>query len=161
MIKKRTISEKPESSLSKLFKEYLKGEGLSYTSQREDIVNFIVKKRIHHFSVEELIEKLRKSGIRASRATVYRTVNHLILAGFLREVALNNSQMYYDFIPEVAHHEHLVCERCKRIVEFTDPALEESIEKVAKDANFSITKHTVQIFGICEKCIKENESKKK
>lgn len=161
IIKKKNIKEKSQLTLTNRFKEYLKGEGLSYTSQRGDIVNFIVKNRIHHFSVEELIDELKKNGIKVSRATVYRTVNHLTLAGFLREVSLNNNQMYYDFIPEVAHHEHLVCENCKKIIEFTDSELEYSIEKVAKEQGFSITKHNVQIFGVCEECKKEKGSNSK
>jgi len=133
------------------FREYLQNKGLSYTPQRRVIFEYLSKER-SHFNTEELIASLREKRFKVSRATVYRTLGHLEDAGFLRQVALNSSQIHYEFIANTKHHEHVVCESCGSIIEFSDPQLEERIEAVAAKHNVSITRHNVQIFGICRRC---------
>jgi len=149
-------------AIAEQFRQYLKKEGLFFTPQRLAIAQFIINKKNHHFSTEELVTELRADGNQVSRATVYRTISHLHQAGFLREVALNSTQVYYDFVANVRHHEHLVCESCGIIIEFTDPQLEKAIEAIAACKNMEMTRHTVQIFGICAACRKkgapDNES---
>lgn len=140
------------TSAAERFKQYLKKEGLFFTPQRLAIAEFIINKKNHHFSAEGLVSELREHGNLVSRATVYRTLSHLQQAGFLREVALNSSQVCYDFIANARHHEHLVCEACGSIIEFTDPLLEQSIEAIALRSGMQMTQHTVQIFGICAPC---------
>jgi len=141
------------------FKQYLKKEGLFFTPQRLAIAEFIINKKNHHFSAEALVTELQATGNQVSRATVYRTLSHLQQAGFLREVALNSNQVCYDFIANVRHHEHLVCETCGSIIEFTDPVLEQAIEAIAQRSNLQMTRHTVQIFGICASCSKNKSAK--
>ncbi len=133
------------------FREYLKSKGLACTSQRDAILEYLLNDS-SHFNAETLIRALQKRRMAVSRATVYRTLSHLEEAGFIREVALNADHTHYEFIGETAHHEHLVCEICGSIIEFSDQELENRIEAIASDQNFVITRHTVQISGICGRC---------
>lgn len=133
------------------FREYLKSKGLTCTSQRDEILEYLIKDSTH-FNAEALINSLRKRQLTVSRATVYRTLSHLVDGGFIREVAINSDQTHYEFIGASNHHEHIVCEICGLIIEFSDQQLEDRIEKIAHDQLFSITRHTVQIFGICRRC---------
>lgn len=138
-------------SLIVRFREYLQNKGLSYTPQRRVLLEYLSKEK-SHFNAEDLIASLREKKFKVSRATVYRTLGHLEDAGFLRKITLNSSQIHYEFIANTKHHEHVVCELCGSIIEFTDPKLEERIEAVAAEHNVSITRHSVQIFGICRRC---------
>ena len=133
------------------FREYLKSKGLTCTSQRDAILEYLIKDS-SHFNAEALIHSVQKKQLMVSRATVYRTLSHLEEAGFIREVAMNADQTHYEFIGLTQHHEHIVCESCGTIIEFLDPELEERIEAIAKDHKFCMTRHTVQIFGICGGC---------
>jgi Fur family ferric uptake transcriptional regulator len=133
------------------FREYLKSKGLTCTSQREEILEYLIKDSTH-FNADALIHSLRKKQLSVSRATVYRTLTHLVEAGFIREVAINSDQTHYEFIGASTHHEHIVCEICNSIIEFSDQHLEDRIEKIATDQKFLITRHTVQIFGVCRRC---------
>ncbi|HON10820.1 MAG TPA: transcriptional repressor [Chitinispirillaceae bacterium] len=138
-------------SLRARFKEYLSLKGLSFTPQRSIILEHLIKDS-SHFNAEDLISVFRRKKIPVSRATVYRTISHLVDAGFLLPVALESSQAYYEFAPDSAHHEHLVCEKCGRIIEFTDPMLENRIESIASLHGFKISRHAVQISGTCRRC---------
>jgi Fur family ferric uptake transcriptional regulator len=133
------------------FREYLKSKGLTCTSQRDEILEYLTKDSTH-FNAEALINSLRKKQLTVSRATVYRTLSHLVEAGFIREVAINSDQTHYEFIGATTHHEHLVCEICGSIIEFSDQQLEDRIEMIASDQQFLITRHSVQIFGVCRRC---------
>ena len=139
------------------FKEYLKSKGLTCTSQRDAILEFIIKDSTH-FNADALILSLRKKQLTVSRATVYRTLSHLVEAGFIREVALNSDQSHYEFIGGSTHHEHLVCEFCGSIIEFSDQQLEDRIEKIAIEQQFVITRHTVLIFGVCGRCSEKQKA---
>lgn len=147
------------AAITEQFRQYLKKEGLSFTPQRMAIAEFIINKKNHHFSTEELVTELRTHGNPVSRATVYRTISHLHQAGFLREVALDSTQAYYDIVVNVRHHEHLVCEQCGKIIEFTDPDLEKTIEAVSRRNNIKMTRHTVQIFGLCPECQRRHQTR--
>jgi Fur family transcriptional regulator, ferric uptake regulator len=144
--------KKPDAEYFKTrFKEYLTSHGLTYTSQRDAILEFLIKDT-SHFNAEMLIYSLRQQNLTVSRATVYRTLFQLEQAGFIREIAINSDQTHYEFIDGTTHHEHLVCEKCGTIIEFSDPQLEERIETIAKERSFIMTRHTVQIFGVCGRC---------
>lgn len=138
------------------FWEYLKSRGLACTPQRREIIQFVSTHR-EHFTVDTLIASLRGSGVVASRATVYRTVAHLHAAGFLREIAIDNMQARYEYVAGVKHHEHMVCESCGKIFEFADSAFEKVIETIARKHDIVMTRHTVQIFGVCSLCRKADE----
>jgi Fur family ferric uptake transcriptional regulator len=51
------------------------------------------------------------------------------------------------------HHDHLICERCRRSIEVVDPRIEELQEKLARDHGFVMTRHKLDMFGICSKCM--------
>lgn len=133
------------------FMEYLQKEGLARTPQRKAVLQEIVQGPCH-FDVEELVKTIRCKRESVSRATVYRTVGHLENAGLIRKVDFNHPHAHYELVAGVSHHEHLICEKCGHIGEFTDGPLEKRIEYMAHRHGFEITKHSVQIFGICENC---------
>src|SRR6516164_205425 len=69
------VSQSPESK----FREYLasRPKPQRYTDQQRDMVNFIFAQH-NHFDADQLIDDMKKSNFRVSRATVYRTLNKLV-----------------------------------------------------------------------------------
>ncbi|MFP4163627.1 MAG: Fur family transcriptional regulator [Chitinispirillaceae bacterium] len=139
------------------FRNYLRSRGLSFTPQRKFIFDYL-SSNTSHFGAEELITALRQHRINVSRATVYRTLGHLEEAGFIRKIELDQNHTHWEYVDGCSHHEHLVCEKCGRIEEFTDPQMEHRINAVAEQNRFTITRHTVQIFGICGGCSEHQET---
>lgn len=56
---------------------------------------------------------------------------------------------------KIEKHYHLICESCASITDIEIPK-ELKVEEVIKNkVNFKIKTHKVQVYGICEKCLKK------
>ena len=47
------------------------------------------------------------------------------------------------------HHDHIVCLGCGKVTEFTDKAIENQQEKIAKKHGFILRAHSLQLYGEC------------
>lgn len=140
------MTAKKEASI---FVNYLSRHGLRMTGQRETILKEFLRKE-GHLSAEELTAAVKKRDKTIGQATVYRILRILAESGIAREVRLGDGLVRYEQNKE--HHDHLSCERCGKTVEIVDQRIEELQEKLAADHNFLITRHVLNIFGICEAC---------
>ncbi|MBI3301463.1 MAG: transcriptional repressor [Deltaproteobacteria bacterium] len=129
----------------------MKEQGLKATSQREDIAQvFFATNR--HISVEELYSEVRRVNSRVGYATVYRTMKLLKECGLAAERHFADGQARFENVEAERHHDHIICERCGRIVEFVHPQIEQLYEKVAQRFGFVATTHKMEIYGICQEC---------
>ena len=53
------------------------------------------------------------------------------------------------------HHEHLVCIKCGKIIEFADERIEKYQDEVCLENKFKAESHRLQIMGYCEDCEEE------
>jgi Fur family ferric uptake transcriptional regulator len=110
------------------FSKFLEGRGLKFTLERKDILAAISS--FHkHFDIEELYEKLRKQGKHLSRATIYRTLPLLVESDLIRETFRCQERVSYEHIFGHKHHDHMVCIKCGRIIEFRSEEIEKLQEK--------------------------------
>ena len=56
----------------------------------------------------------------------------------------------YDGAPTIGKFK---CEKCGKVIEFSDSHLEKKIAEILRKYNFNITNHSIQIFSICKNCI--------
>jgi len=54
--------------------------------------------------------------------------------------------------PDGEHHHHLVCDRCGKVTQFEDPALEAAIDQVAARLDYQVGAHDVVLRGACPDC---------
>ena len=134
-----------------IFQQWIKEQGLKATSQREDIAQVFFSTN-RHISVEELYNEVRRVNPRVGYATVYRTMKLVKECGLAAERHFADGQARFENIEEERHHDHIICERCGRIVEFVHPQIEQLQEKVAKEFGFVATMHKMEIYGICQEC---------
>jgi Fur family ferric uptake transcriptional regulator len=151
------VSQSPEDK----FREYLASRPRvqRFTGQQRDLVQHIFM-RHHHFTTEQLIKDLSSAGLNISRATVYRTLSKLVDAGLLRKLELG-TDTYYDHDYGYPQHEHLVCEHCKRLIEFQHHAIEAAIREVAAQNQFQFSGHTLLIRGVCLECNRPRATKRR
>lgn len=133
------------------FENRLRERGLRVTPERRAILEFAFR-HFGHFDAEELRAALDHSGIVVSRATVYRTLTHLVETGFLRRHPLGRGRTFYEPSFGRLHHEHLVCVRCGAILEFVQDDIEQLQEQVCREHGFRPLRHTLQIHGVCAAC---------
>jgi len=94
---------------------------------------------------------LRQAGVAAGRSPVYRTLPLLVECGLVRELSYEDP-VQYEFIGGTPHHEHLRCTACGRVIEFTDPGLERSLNRVFHRFGFASSSHLVEAEGLCREC---------
>ncbi|MDR2904584.1 MAG: transcriptional repressor [Helicobacteraceae bacterium] len=136
------------------FRQILLERGLKYTLQRERIIRAIIGSD-SHFTPENLKTILERkfSGKKIGMATIYRTLLLLEEAHFVTSISFGAEGKKYEYGLK-AHHDHMICDSCGDLTEFTNDEMEELQEKIAKEHNFVITGHTMQIRGLCKKCQK-------
>ena len=104
-----------------------------------------------HSSASHLYQQLKAQFPTTSLATVYKTLNLLKEMGEVVELGFSDDDNRYDG----AHpfpHPHLICVRCRKIVD-TDSALAASlVENVAADSGYQITGHRLDLYGLCPEC---------
>lgn len=145
-------------NVSQLFETYLRGRDLRLTKQRAEILRAIYATH-KHVTAEELYEMLRADDqtrkLRISRATVYRTLSLLAEGGFIEALDIGrDGGTLYEHVLGHEHHDHMVCTRCGRILEFHDEDLEALQERIVARHGFHAESHRLNIYGACERCAK-------
>lgn len=135
------------------FSEYLKRKGLRLTPQRLKILETFLNAN-DHISMEDLFLLVRSKDNTIGQVTVYRTLKLLCEAGIASAVNFKEGMVRYEPLG-LHHHDHLVCEKCGKKIEFVNDAIEELQEKVCKAQDFIPTTHHMVLYGICSDCRKK------
>ncbi|MCK7509676.1 MAG: transcriptional repressor [Desulfobacterales bacterium] len=53
------------------------------------------------------------------------------------------------------HHDHMICTKCGKIIEFKEDRLEDYQIQIAAAHGFHMLRHKMEIYGICADCLKE------
>jgi Fur family ferric uptake transcriptional regulator len=151
------VSQTPESK----FREYLasRPRPQRFTEQQRDMVKFIFAQH-NHFDADQLIDDMKRAGFRVSRATVYRTLAKLVDAGLLRRLELG-PRMFYEHDYGYPAHEHLVCQKCGKVIEFQDGTIDNLIHDVCRQHHFQNSGHTFIIRGLCTDCNQARVTKRR
>jgi Fur family ferric uptake transcriptional regulator len=134
------------------FERFLEKKDLRLTEARAAIVEAALA-RTGHYPIEELIADLKSRGIRGSKATVYRTLPLLAEAGILQPAIVAADAKSYETTFGHEHHDHLVCSRCHKVVEFGFEAFEILQREVAGKYGFRLEAHHHELLGTCPDCL--------
>ncbi len=99
------------------------------------------------FTAEDLCDWLPGIG----RATVFRTVKLLQEMDVVCRVPLEDGSVRYQR-SRGEHHHHLVCSECNTVAEFTNTEIDALIRREAVAAGFALQSHSLELYGVCEKC---------
>jgi len=140
-----------QDNVQERFSHYLQNNGLKLTSERLVILKESLATE-GHFEADDLLVILKQKGCKTSRATVYRTLEILALAGILRKVYLGGSAIQFEKAFGLPHHDHMVCQNCGARFEFESPELQKLKDELGHKHNFAVTDYGMQIFGLCANC---------
>ncbi len=106
-----------------------------------------------HLTAEEIYNliKIKEPDSNIGIATVYRALSFLEEVDLIASIAFGSEGKKYESNAK-AHHDHLICTSCGKIVEFVDEEIEKRQEKIAKQNNFKVTSHSMQLYGVCSAC---------
>jgi Fur family peroxide stress response transcriptional regulator len=133
----------------------LKEEGCRLTPQRLAVVKILAASQ-EHLSVEKIYGRVKADFPSTSLATIYKAVTLLRKVGEVMELGFVDDSNRYDGIRPYPHP-HLICTKCKKIVDPDIPTLSDLPQELAEKTGYSIVNHRLDFFGICPQCQGEKQ----
>jgi Fur family peroxide stress response transcriptional regulator len=128
----------------------LKERGHRLTPQRMAVLKILAASE-EHPSVEQIYERVKVDFPMTSLATIYKIVTLLKEMGEVLELGFSDGGNRYDGIRPYPHP-HLICTKCKNIVDPKVPTLSELPQEVARSTGYWIVSQRLDFFGICPQC---------
>ena len=130
-------------------------QGHFLTAQRRLLLE-LIRDAGGHLNAKELYQRARARDESIGPATVYRSLNLFKQLGLVDERRLGKVRCCYE-IKQSMQHQHLVCQRCGKVIEFHVPNFQKLIKTVRQEHNFKIIKAELCIEGYCEQCEQEEK----
>ncbi|MEC7119860.1 MAG: ferric iron uptake transcriptional regulator [Pseudomonadota bacterium] len=128
----------------------LRKAGLKVTLPRIKILELLENSTDHHLSAEDIYKTLLEQGEDVGLATVYRVLTQFEAAGIIERHHFENNHSVFEIMQD-DHHDHIVCQDCGRVVEFTNDVIEAEQKRVAAEHGFDLTGHSLNLYGHCNK----------
>jgi Fe2+ or Zn2+ uptake regulation protein len=134
----------------------LRERGLKITPQRLAIIEVLAEQGDLHPGARLVYEEAKKKKRSLSLSTAYATLNELSRHRIIKTLQFDRMENRYD--RNLEEHINLICERCKKILDYKVPIAVDQRE-VAKKTGFSITDTRLEYYGYCKECRKDKGSK--
>jgi Fur family peroxide stress response transcriptional regulator len=108
--------------------------------------------RTDHPSAESIHRELKADFEMMAVSTVYDTLRLLVELGEAAEVGLGASEARYD--PVTVSHGHLICTRCRDIVDIRIPDDAEVCMEpdIPAEMGFEVERTILETYGVCRQC---------
>ena len=106
-----------------------------------------------HVSSSQMIDRLTAIGYQMDPEFVRDTLKLMCHYGFASKHQFDNGEILYEHLHLGQHHDHMVCTKCRKIVEFEDPQLEALQIQAAERHGFHLLQHKMEMYGICAQCM--------
>jgi Fe2+ or Zn2+ uptake regulation protein len=122
---------------------------LKLTPQRFAVLEYLSRAEGHP-TAEQIFAALNRRFPRASRATVYNTLNALRDAGLVHEVYMDEAVARYD--ANLSAHHHFICRACGRLEDVAAEHLRAPLSDVTPGAGYAVESYEVVMRGLCSSC---------
>ena len=126
----------------------LRKAGLKVTLPRMKILEILEQSSKQHLSAEDIYRVLLESEEEIGLATIYRVLTQFEGAGLVIRHHFEGGQAVFE-LDRGKHHDHLICIKCGKIVEFVNAEIEQQQKLIADKEGFKITDHSLTIYGEC------------
>ena len=131
-------------------KRRLARKGYRLTKQRQAILE-VLRGTDAHPDADWVYREVKKVLPHVSLGTVYRSLEVLRDAGLIASLEVGPRRRYDG---NTSEHQHIFCTACGRVVDVHLPPslLRELEQQAASEADFAVTGHRVEFFGLCPRC---------
>ncbi len=136
------------------FKKLFKQEHIDCFEDRFKVLEAFLQTE-KHVSVNELVARLDSNGWRLEPEFVKETLRLMCRFGFAHKSRFDNGMVLYEHRHLGQHHDHMICTKCRKILEFEEEQIEQLQIKIAARHGFHLLQHKMEIYGICNDCIRE------
>jgi len=145
-----SVHQQEKKQFFRLFEK----EGIDHIEDRMSILEVFLGVE-SHVSLQQLIELLEKNGYDFEPDFVQKTINLLYHYGFASKKEFKGRPTLYEHKHLGVHHDHLICTKCNKIVEFENQQMENMQVDIAAQHGFHVLQHKMEIYGLCADCHKD------
>jgi Fur family ferric uptake transcriptional regulator len=138
------------------FKKLFQQQGLDQFDKRFKVLEIFLKTD-EHVSSQDLTKRLEQEDESFDENFVAGTMELLCKYGFASRIEFNNGIPRFEHRHLGLHHDHMICTKCGKIIEFRDEELETNQSNMAAAYGFHMLQHKMEIYGICSECLKQRD----
>jgi Fur family ferric uptake transcriptional regulator len=131
-----------------ILRDFLKESNHRITSERFEVLEAAMTFN-EHFSADELFIAMKRKKSSVSRATVYNTIDLLVKCNLISERNFGENIKRYESTYKKQSHDHLICNDCGRIIEFSSEKINEVRAETCEKLGFEAASHSFYIYGKC------------
>lgn len=136
-----------EISIAKSLKE----GGKKLTKARKAILA-VLEQNALPITAADVHACLIKEQVAVDLVTVYRNLAMLQELGLVNAVGFQEGQMRYEVRHGRAHHHHIQCRGCGKIIDLMLCPLKKMTKRIEEQTRFSVEGHALEFFGRCPQC---------
>lgn len=138
----------------KQFKKLFKQENIDRLEDRVKILKAFLQTE-NHVTEAELQSLLETKGHQFDSDFIADTLRLMCNYGFAHIRTFDNGVKRYEHRHLGQHHDHMICTKCRKIIEFNNDQLEDLQKRIAADNGFHMLQHRMEIYGVCADCMKD------
>jgi Fur family ferric uptake transcriptional regulator len=146
----KQIHNREKEQFRKLFKQ----EQIDNFEDRFKIMEVFLQTE-SHITSNELTQLLKEKGYDFKPDFVRDTLKLMNRFGFAKKNRFDNGYVRYEHRHLGQHHDHMICTKCRKIIEFKEEAIEKLQVEIASTYGFHMLQHKMEIYGICSECLKD------
>ncbi|MBK5100227.1 MAG: transcriptional repressor [Desulfobacteraceae bacterium] len=133
------------------FKNLLEAAGRERVQDRLNIIEAFLGTE-EHITVEQMCRLLTGEGYDYEPEFVRQCMNQMVDLGFAQKKQFEGQPICYEHRHLGRHHDHLICTKCGKIVEFANEDMERLQGQVSAMHGFYTLQHRMEIYGLCAEC---------
>lgn len=138
------------------FEKLFRQEGINDLKNRLRVLEAFLQTE-KHVTTLELLQILEQKGISLEPDFIRDTLKLMCRFGFAQKNRFDNGMVRYEHRHLGQHHDHMICTKCKNIIEFKNEPLEKLQAQIAETYGFYMLQHRMEIYGICAHCLQERD----
>ncbi len=138
------------------FKALIKDDKIGRIEDRMKIIDAFLSTE-EHVTLGEMLQILKEKGLNYEPEFVRECMNRWVELGFAQKKVFEGQPPRYEHRHLGKHHDHLICTKCGRIIEFSNKDMEQLQLRIASQHGFHMLQHKMEIYGICDQCMAKRE----
>lgn len=131
---------------------------LNKSKQRDAIIHYLLPRKDHP-TADVIYNGIKNDFPNISLGTVYRNLSLLSDLNIIQRIDCGDDCEHFDGNPQP--HNHFICSKCKSVIDLEMENIDFINTLASQHFNGTIAGHNIYFYGLCEKCIKDDEKQKK
>jgi len=136
------------------FRTLIEANGKDRIQDKLNIVSVFLETE-EHITLDEMLHLLKEKGYDFEPRFVKQCMNRMVDLGFAQKKQFEGQPIRYEHRHLGRHHDHLICTKCGKIVEFFNENMERLQVEIAARSGFHVLQHRMDIYGLCSQCLSQ------